>query len=136
MYAIRVSTIFDITFTNTTGYFQPHKLPYKDSACQLIENNAGWNRSRNQQRNWETLTQVISLRTQIFDIVYPVKHKSKWYFEFSVEDISVYGSEFDPFEILKNDAKNVPMIVYDDLSIKSNMLVVDGIDQNLYFQKI
>jgi hypothetical protein len=133
MIAIICATTFDITFTGTTGYFQPHKLPYKDSSGQLIESNTAWNHSRNQQRNFETISQIISLRTQIFEIVYPIRRKSKWYFEFSVEDVSVYGSESDPFDVLKSDARNGPMIVYHNQSIKTNMLVVEGIDQNVWF---
>ena len=64
---IRVTTDFDCTNTGVTGHFKPSKLPFRDHADQLIENEDDWIRSRNQQRNLETISQILQLRTQIFD---------------------------------------------------------------------
>ena len=58
-------TLFDITATGVTGHFKTTRVPYVDQAGQEIVDQATWNRSRNQQRNWETLTQILGLRTQL-----------------------------------------------------------------------
>ena len=65
-------TLFDITATGTTGHCKSVRMPYSDAAGQVIRDQVTWNRSRNQQRNWETLQQILSLRTQIMQITVPV----------------------------------------------------------------
>jgi hypothetical protein len=107
-----------------------------DRANQEIDDITSWNRARNQQRNWETLTQLISLRTQINDINEPKKSDGFWMFEFTAESPSSYGSENDPTEILRYDSNGVPMIV--DLSSGSitEPLITGGPDQNIWFEAI
>ena len=86
---IRCRTLFDITATGITGHHKPSRIPFTDNSGQLILDERSWNRGRNQQRNWETLTQLISLRTQA-DYDYPVRRRDHWTFVFSIDiDISV-----------------------------------------------
>ena len=77
MIKIKVRTLFDITATGVTGHFK--------SSRHDFDSQESWNRARNQQRNWETLVQLLNLRTQIMEITVPVNDKDFWSFEFESE---------------------------------------------------
>jgi hypothetical protein len=87
-------TLFDCTFTGVTGHLRPQQLPFTTKTGLTIDTPEQWNRSRNQQRNWESLLQIISLRTQPMNVVPPIKHKDGWHFEFEVEAEGVLSSDF------------------------------------------
>lgn len=133
---IRCSTHFDITETGTTGHFRPSQVPYTNRAGNTIKDSTDWNRSRNQQRNFETITQVLQLRTQIFDVTTPVKN-TKWEFEFEVESDGIYQQGQDLFGILKQDCEDVPMIVgLDDEYTLTPALITSGSQQNIWFEAV
>ena len=75
MIQISVRTLFDCTATGVVGHIKHDQLPFKDRADQPIGDEQTWLKSRNQQRNWESILQVISLRTQPFDVVDPKFNK-------------------------------------------------------------
>ena len=130
-------TQFDITATRVTGHFKSTKIPFYDRARQEITDIQSWNRARNQQRNWETITQLIGLRTQISQIENPTKVKNLWTFEFEVETPYPYGSEENPTELLQSDCNGVPMLI--SLGNKKNLtpiLVTSGEDQNIWFEAL
>lgn len=122
-------TLFDITATGITGHY---KLSSKLDQTE-------WNRLRNQQRNWETITQILSLRTQIFELSTPRRDISgtHWMFEFETEFDGVYGSGDDPVQVLRTDAAGVPMLrdLDNNLDIDS-VLVTEGPRQNIWFAPI
>jgi hypothetical protein len=129
-------TLFDITATGVTGHFKATRIPFVDRADQKIMDQATWNRSRNQQRNWETLTQILGLRTQLFDMTLPVRDRSgtSWMFEFETETAGAFGPDSDPTQILRDDANGVPMIL--DLNNRSDLLPIlctQGSEQNIWF---
>lgn len=129
-------TLFDITATGVTGHFKVTRMPFMDQAGQHIRDLVSWNRSRNQQRNWETLTQILGLRTQLFDMTDPVRDKSgtSWMFEFESDRDGVFGPDSDPTQILRTDAEGVPMIL--DLDNRSDLVPVlrtTGPEQNIWF---
>ena len=129
-------TLFDVTATGVTGHFKVTRIPFTDRAGQEIVDQESWNRSRNQQRNWETLTQILGLRTQLFDITEPVRDKSgtSWMFEFETEISGAFGPDSDPTEILRSDADGVPMLL--DLDNRRDLLPVlrtHGTEQNIWF---
>jgi len=132
-------TLFDITRTGVTGHCKSSRMPFQDRAGQTIENEESWNRSRNQQRNWETLTQILSLRTQLFLLTDPVPDLTgtRWMFEFETESDGIYGSESDPVAILRSDANGVPMLreLNNDPDIE-NVLITEGARQNIWFAPI
>lgn len=133
----KCSTLFDITATGVTGHYKSARIPFFDQAGQHIENELAWNYSRNQQRNWETVVQVIGLRTQIFKLDLPVEQDKTWSFEFEVETPAVFGPAENPVEYLESDASGVPMLL--DLRNKEDItptLVVSGQDQNIWFTSI
>lgn len=103
-------TRFDITATGVKSHFSPGRMPFVDAVGQTVSNIADWNRSRNQQRNWETVNQIIALRTLPEDISLPVKTEDVWVFEFTVENPSTIEQDGDPVGALIRDCQDVPML--------------------------
>ena len=132
-------TRFDITVTGITGHFKSAHMPFRDRAGQVIQDTASWNRSRNQQRNWETITQILSLRTQLFGLTDPISDQTgtRWMFEFETETDGIYGPESDPVSVLRADAEGVPMLreLDNDPDIDT-VLITDGSRQNIWFAPI
>jgi len=130
---VRVHTHFDITATGVTGHYRPARGPFRDRAGQEINNSDSWNRARNQQRNWETLTQLISLRTQIDNVVEPVQNQEEWHFEFTTET-DVFNDGTDPVGVLKADSDGVPMLIsLDNRADIDPVLITSGTRQNIWF---
>jgi hypothetical protein len=130
-------TFFDITATGVTGHYKSSRVPFNDLSNVTIEDERSWNYARNQQRNWETITQLIGLRTQISQIENPTKVKNLWTFEFEVETSYPYGSEENPTELLQSDCNGVPMLI--SLGNKKNLtpiLATSGEDQNIWFEAL
>lgn len=105
---IRLATFIDITRTNQVNKSKnPNDL------------------TRNQQRNWETVIQLLGLRCQpMFDGL-PIKHEtvnsksfgfdidqlhSIWTFDFEVEHSSVFDDGVDPLGYLILDFDKIPII--------------------------
>jgi hypothetical protein len=132
-------TLFDITATGVTGHYKPNSLPFQDRAGQHIHSAESWNRSRNQQRNWETITQILSLRTQLFALTEPMQDQTgtRWMFEFETESEGIYGPESDPVSVLRADADGVPMLreLNNDSDV-GTMLITAGPRQNIWFAPI
>ena len=103
----KCSTRFDITATGVTGHFKQSRVPFTDRAGNKITDADSWNRSRNQQRNWETLTQILGLRTQLFRIQEPTVDRLNraWMFEFETETDNIYGTDDDLTAVLRADAE-------------------------------
>ena len=133
IYRHRVYTLIDITKTDVTK-FTPE-----------LE------RMRNKQRNWETVVQILGLRTQIMSIN-QLKTETKdlsqhqfgsdyqdkqrvWTFEFEVEFENLYLNDQDPYAILKKDFAQSPMLLGLDETAKPPMplFYTDGACKNIYF---
>lgn len=127
-------TQFDITATGITGHYRGVRLPMTDRAGHRIVTEDDWNRARNQQRNWETLTQIVSLRTQLFELTDPVRDQDTWAFEFSVESASVFGTPDDPTSVLVQDSHHVAMLnqLNNSQTLPPN-LISAGPNQNIWF---
>jgi len=136
---IQCRTIFDCQATGVTGHFRPSQLPFQDRAGQDIRNQTEWNRSRNQQRNWETLLQIISLRTQPTVLATPVFRDQVWQFEFETATDGVYSAtgQINDLGLLYQDCGNVPMI--GDVGNAAHLtpvLLTQGADQNIWFEPV
>lgn len=109
---IQVDTYFDCTATGTTGHFRQAQLPMTNQAGQKIVDEHTWNLSRNQQRNFETLLQLIGLYTQPLELSVPVvdTHTHLWSFEFEIEFQGIFATDTDNLGLLKQQSRNVPMI--------------------------
>lgn len=108
---------------------------------------------RNQQRNWETILQIISLRTQPtiisttaiednlknfqFGVNYTGVHKI-WTFEFAVEYSDIYRENSDNYGLLKYDFKITPVIIGLTETAKPAMSLfyVSGPWNNIYFKSV
>lgn len=83
--------------------------------------------ARNQQRNWETVIQAVSLRTQPVVLNTPVQHTFElddnsgfgktyvgkhcvWIWNFAVEHADIYLKNEDPLALLEEDFNQVPII--------------------------
>lgn len=129
-------TLVDITNTGVIKYSE--------------ENNS----LRNQQCNWESVIQILSLRTQImsasqskilssdvsdfkFGESYSGTHNI-WYFEFIVEYADVYGSFNDPFKVLINDFSKVPVNIglNETVSFPIPMFYTKDLYKNIYFDNL
>jgi hypothetical protein len=131
------TTLFDITATGVTGHFKSSRVPFEDRAGNTIEDIANWNRSRNQQRNWETVQQIISMRTQISESSVPQREGFSWSFEFETETPGVYGTDDDPVAVLYSDAEGVPMLVdLDNHRDLAPFVITSGHEQNIWFSAI
>ena len=131
---VRCSTQFDITATGTRSHQKSSRMPFQDDSGRMIDNTDAWLHSRNRQRNWETLIQLISLRTFPTDVAVPVKADDIWVFEFTIEQPSSIDLNGDPVGILITDCRDVPMITgLDEGAGVGNMLVPGG---NITFEPI
>jgi len=127
------STLFDITATGITGHFKPSRVPFTDANGQVIHDEHKWHRARNQQRNWETISQLISLRTQAFNTSTPTRQKDRWVFTFEVETPSIFG---DNLSLLIADCSDVPMVIgLDEINNNANILTSSSPDQNIWFEE-
>lgn len=130
-------TFFDITATGVTGHFKSSRVPFRDRTGTNIEGEIAWNYARNQQRNWETVTQLIGMRTQIFELSDPVNKDNIWCFEFEVETPAVFGTQENPVDLLLSDANGVPMLTgLDEIENIDSILVVSGDNQNIWFSAL
>jgi hypothetical protein len=112
---IKCSTLFDITRTNVS------------KRRGVLENENNYEMQRSQQSNFETLLQIISLRSQPEDISDTVKESfdkamwgktyalskqvSCWTFDFTVHHAAVFNDSIHELGNLLSDCEGVPMIV-------------------------
>ena len=132
-------TLFDCSATGVTGHYRPSQVPFRDGAGNTIENQNAWMFARNQQRNWETLNQWISLRTQPLSVTSLGHNNGVWSFEFEVESSLVYSAsgQQEDITVLVNECEGVPMIVgLDETQTQNSVLITQGPDQNIWFDPI
>jgi hypothetical protein len=127
---ICVETTVDISATGVTGHYKPSRIPFEDQCGHRIVDIATWQRSRNQQRNWETLTQLISLRAQVNELSVPQKINECWHFDFEIDNPELFLQDSDPLGVLKNDCNDVPMMSH---AQSTQILKTQGYNQNIWF---
>jgi len=130
-------TQFDITETGVKNRSHKSRFPFNDLSGQEISDELGWNRARNQQSNWETINQVISLRTLPENITHPIRKNGFWYFEFDVVDPASILRDSDPVGYLLSDCNDVPMIL--GLTEPNDMaafIISTGTNANTWFNLI
>ena len=134
LYRYRAYTLIDITETNVL--------------TQSVEQQ----KQRNQQRNWETINQLLSLRAQLlsvdvedavvdnvddysFGVNYIGMHKI-WSFDFSIDHEDVYALNHDKFGVLKDDFKITPIILGLDETARPPLplFYASGANKNIYFK--
>jgi hypothetical protein len=134
---ILTTTAFDITATGVTGNFRPEKLPMISETGTEIRDYHSWTRSRNQQRNLETVLQLAQMRSQIDGVTRPQRDNDTglWQFEFTVERPEVYANNDDDLAWLRDDCNNVPIVIgLDEAPGCADRIHVSGNEQNVWFQ--
>lgn len=134
---IRVTTSFDCTATGVTGTFRADKLPQSLRTGGAVHDYLGWTRARNQQRNWETLTQIMQLRSQIEAVTDPQRDETTnlWSFTFAIERDDVYRRDQDPLGCLLDDCGNVPIVIgLGETPGCADTVTAQGPEQNIWFQ--
>jgi len=147
MFRIACYTLFDIT---QTGVMNRSK-PTQDD----IEN---WVSRRNTQCNFDTILQVISLRSQPEIAKFPVKTEMNeedykkfgfiynkqdgqisyyWKFEIEIQHMSVFENEFAPLGALYNDCEGVPMIICNTQTEKTSTFLDTSVElKNIHFETV
>jgi hypothetical protein len=137
MIRIKCKTLFDITLTGVTGRFRPSVLPFVDRSGCKIDTQDKWNYARNQQRNLETLIQLISLRSQPLNLTDPIKREEYYEFTFDVETVDAYLDNNDELFLLRRDCEGVPMLVnLDEFEKIDSVLCCIGQRPNVWFERI
>jgi len=136
---IRCTTNFDITATGVRSHFKISHVPFVDNNGNNIVDVNTWNKARNQQRNWETIIQVISLRTLPENIMPPVaitkNNEKHWQFEFEINDITTLTTNNNTFNELLADCHDVPMLTnLDESSRVDTSLKGLGDKINIWFE--
>ncbi len=118
MQKIECYTLFDITATGINGHVKAAQFPHVSRAGMTIADPAALAQARNQQRNFDTLLQLIGLRTQMFNVndptvqdTGPFGNQRTWRFDFEIEPQSQWLVDGDEFWMLKQDSDGTPMIV-------------------------
>ena len=107
--------------------------------------------NRSMIRNWNTVVQTLSLRTQPIIIDFPkvVQDNIKnykfgkkytnlglvdvWIFTFTAEKLMLYATDNDPIGLLLDDANIIPMIDHNNIIIPPKCLSTQGDLCNIYF---
>jgi hypothetical protein len=145
-------TLFDISKTGVLKTYSADIPAFLDDSDQLVRNQSEWNRSRNQQRNWETIMQLIGMRSQPIMLETPVKIQNcdihalgmsskleplqtVWVTSFATEHAEIYASITDPVGLLKKESHLVPMIagLKETVNFDQNCLITLGDDKNTIF---
>ena len=127
-------TLIDITKTDVVRHY----------IKELGDDKAGYEIKRNQQRNYQTMLQVIGLRCQAVYLTDPVLFPDQdlaelgfgtnftkehvWAFSFGVEQKDVFMTSSSPYGLLLEDIHNVPVILNltETAKIKTPMLDAFG----------
>jgi len=131
--------MFDITATGVRSHYKESHIPFLDDTGQLIENQSSRNRARNQQRNWETVNQIISLRTLPENIVDPQfdADTKTWIFRFDINNIESVTLNNDPVGALMRDCDGIPMIIgLGEQQELSQVLQTQGPRANIWFELV
>ena len=140
-----VYSLIDIT---ATGLVAPYNSKFKqiiDDSDAVINNERTWNKSRNKQRNWETVVQVLGLRSlpnilatpvTVFDNLSNYEFGSDyvgkeniWVFRFTTEQTGLFTGINGPTELLDLDLHQVPITTNLDETVDITPAIIDT--QNL-----
>lgn len=117
--------LFDITSTGVNSHQRNISFPYQSKTGAEIKNDAELHKARNQQRNFDTLQQLIGLRTQVTitddpavvdnknipEFAWAGRNAKVWKFSFEVESQAQWLIDNDELWLLKNDSDRTPMLL-------------------------
>lgn len=142
MHRIRCYTLFDITQTGVLNRSAP-----------IGANIEFWVKQRNTQCNFDTILQVISLRSQpevvklpmcvelndnecdMFGFLYGTEKMIAWKFEFEVQHSSVFENGIMSFGALYKDCEGVPMIMIENQHLQCPKFLDTSVElKNIHFE--
>lgn len=144
---VRGYSLIDITNTGVLAAYKSDASAFMDNANQIVKDQQSWNKSRNQQRNWETLMQSIGMITQPTVIKQPNLLKNQhtlnyrfgdcyagehniWEFIIGAEHAGIFN-----IDVLKNTCNQIPIVINLKETIQPANSMFDTIqDVNLYFE--
>ena len=147
-------TLVDITKTGIVSPYKDNIPAFLDDADNIIADENSWNKSRNKQRNWETIVQIIGIRAQPIMLEEPVIHKdiplseyefgtayqdiesNIWTFSFSVEHRGVFDHPERPLGALIDDVQGIPILsgLGETVSFPKNVFDTVEETRNIYFR--
>jgi len=146
---IRGYTLVDITNTGVLAQYRKTGA-FMDNANQVVTEKESWERSRNQQRNWETFVQLASMITQPTILKTPSSSMQDlsahsfsyngtamvWEFILGAEQTSVFDNKF-PAGRLAEMCHKIPVVVglKETVDFAVPMFNTSG-NINLYFEKV
>lgn len=129
-------TRFDITATGIKNSFNKQRVPLQDALGREIRDQGQWNRARNQQRNWETINQIVALRTLPQAVSLPERIQADggtwWQFDFEVESPGTIELDGDPVGVLIADSRDVPMLTGLDEDINTGAAIDPGVNTQFW----
>ena len=135
---VRCCTYFDITATGVKNHYKQSHGSFNDATGKTISDSVSWHRARNQQRNWETVNQLISLRALPIEISMPVicveQDRKIWSFEFTIEQEGALALGEDILGALLNDSYMVPMVTGLDETPDAGTFLSAG--RNIFFSVV
>ena len=134
MQRFEVDTFFDCTATGVQNHRRSKNLSDED-----------WHYKRNQQRNFETIIQCLSLRCQPMNINGPYVFSNNegqlyWNFSFETDKQDIFLKDSNPVGILELDCNHVPMVVGLGESVRelffTPYMITTGDNQNTFFRQL
>lgn len=152
----KCSCLFDITATGVTTNTKLKTIPYTTTTGTVLRNTAELNFARNQQRNFDTIIQLFSMRTQIIwnsPIKVLADQKASawdfgknykgtfnvWQFAFEIGSSDPWlkssRTEHDYCYFLREDADQIPMLLgLNETAKLEPWLAAEGPDKNIIFE--
>ena len=130
----KITTFFDCTATGVQNHRRSKNLSDEE-----------WHFQRNQQRNFETILQCVSLRCQPMNIQGSFVNSNNdgqlyWSLLFESDKQDIFLLDQDPCGILKQDCNHVPMIIglteTERELFFTPYLITQGAAPNIFFQRL
>ena len=148
MYEFRVHTLVDVTENGNLR----REFPFKTKTNEVIHDKHTLTIARNQNSNFNTMTQLLQIRGNITWEIPPIKlnepianmrfgsvyngKQNSWHFTFFVEQSEVYGQPQEPTAQLIEDFDLVPILSFckETATFPSNTFITeDDRTINTYF---
>jgi hypothetical protein len=147
---IRLHTLFDISESGTNKNYNARFLNLRDSQGVILSNSKLWEFSRNQQRNLDTVRQLLCLRQEVTYLSRPTlrskqeRHQHRFGKRFEFLDIWTIDFAYDNMDhdfmlrAIYDDFDGIPMItgLKETVTINPACSRTSGANRNVYFSKI
>ena len=141
---VEVFEVYSLIDITATGLVAPYDSKFKqiiDDNDTVINSERSWNKSRNKQRNWETVVQVLGLRSFPNILYTPVTKfdnlsnydfgsnyigkENIWVFRFTTEQAGLFAGINSSTELLDLDLHQVPITINLDETVHIDPSIID-----------